>query len=489
MWQYANESVKETERRVLGAILIRQDLLRLAQGVIPTPDVWVHDAHRWIWRGMCAADPCDLEQLGIEVMRFISSHEATHPDHKDMLDQLGGPRVVTSLMQDLNFGLDIEKTCRDIVDRWQVREVQRVAMSLVEEAGRPGVDATALLTKARTALEEVESHRPERLDDLSIAKRGYEMKERLVRQHSGEEPRIFTGLDPVDALLDGIPEGRYVILSAYSKHGKTTLAGSMMIGMARSSGAVLSVHQCEVAAETQTARLLAAAYAERGLTVRHMTRGDKVRDPKTWEKIMSGVERAINFAADEITAYIEDPKRLRLSHIEAQTRLIRAKHPRRPIVVMVDYIQRVTVEGRFNTRQLELEEISRRLLELSKETGAIVFALSQFTERDLDKVPIPMPKPATQIRGARDIVHDADLVLTWHRPYKGGRPEEERMGILEISEGREHTTKHVALDADLGRSLFTWSDAGSRGITDLRTPRVLQDGSRMYMTSNPMEAL
>jgi hypothetical protein len=100
-----------------------------------------------------------------------------------------------------------------------------------------------------------------------------------------------------------------------------------------------------------------------------------------------------------------------------------------------------------------------------------------------------MPKPATQIRGARDIVHDADLVLTWHRPYKGGRPEEERMGILEISEGREHTTKHVALDADLGRSLFTWSDAGSRGITDLRTPRVLQDGSRMYMTSNPMEAL
>lgn len=110
--------------------------------------------------------------------------------------------------------------------------------------------------------------------------------------------------------------------------------------------------------------------------------------------------------------YIDDSPNLTMMEIRAKARRLRQKCDLRLIVV--DYMQLMTSGKRFESRQAEVSDISRKLKLMAKELEVPVVALSQLNrgpEQRTDKKP-----QISDLRESGSIEQDCDIAILLHRP-------------------------------------------------------------------------
>lgn len=103
--------------------------------------------------------------------------------------------------------------------------------------------------------------------------------------------------------------------------------------------------------------------------------------------------------------------------------------------ILIDYLQRIPVKGTYATRQLEIQALSGRLVEVSVNTGLPVITASQFSRAVEDKGDLNL----TKLREAGDIEQDANLVLgLWNNKFT---KDETKTGLyLEVLKNRDGIT-------------------------------------------------
>lgn len=284
----------------------------------------------------------------------------------------------------------------DVVDRSYLQAMDVSGADLIDDA-LSGLDALATGGRQKEGAVPVGADVDGTLAHIEAA-----------AKNGGRLLGMSTGLHALDAGTGGLLAPDLIVLAARPSMGKTSLARQIAYHVARVHGPVLFV-SLEMSRRQQTLSLLAALS---GLSVVDVLHG-AVADG--WP--------ALNAAANAlrmVPLHIDDRAALRVSQIRSSAR--RLKRKRGLSAVVVDYLQLMQPEGRAESQNVAVMQISGALKGLAKELEVPVLVLSQLNRgvegRD-DKRPA-----LSDLRDSGAIEQDADQVwLLYREEYYTRRKE------------------------------------------------------------------
>jgi replicative DNA helicase len=183
--------------------------------------------------------------------------------------------------------------------------------------------------------------------------------------------------------------------------GKTSFAMNVLGHAATIAGKTCAAFSLEMPREQLAMRMLCADARVDMQSVRHGSLQDD-----DWVAISKAIGP---LAASNL--YIDDTAGLTPSQLRSRCR--RLKLERGLDMVMVDYLQLMSADGRTENRQNEVSEISRALKGIAKELDVPLIALAQLSRAGAqrsDKRPI-----LSDLRDSGSIEQDADVVMFLHR--------------------------------------------------------------------------
>lgn len=133
----------------------------------------------------------------------------------------------------------------------------------------------------------------------------------------------------------------------------------------------------------------------------------------------------------QLRIYIDDTAGLSEQQLRARAMRMHRKYGIG--LVVVDYLQLMTISGKVNNREQEISQISRKLKQVAKELNLPVIALSQLSrkcEERADKKPL-----LSDLRESGAIEQDADCVMFLYRPEYYGITDIEKDGVTYSSDG------------------------------------------------------
>ena len=206
--------------------------------------------------------------------------------------------------------------------------------------------------------------------------------------------------------------------------GKTSFALNVAQHLAIKEKVPVGVFSLEMASEQLVMRLLCSE-----------ARVDSHRLRTGYLKSNEYAELAIVAGyLSEAPIYIDDSAGISTMEIRAKARRLKAEV--NVGLIVVDYLQLLSVRERAENRQQQISIISRGLKALAKELEIPVLALSQLSRavesRGGDKRPM-----LSDLRESGAIEQDADVVLFLYRPEVYEGDDSENKGVAELIIGKQ----------------------------------------------------
>lgn len=381
----------EAERALLGAILVDNPAIDVAQQARLTEAAFYRDAHRRIYRALVALNArgsaLDMVTVTDELQRAGDLTEV-------------GPAYLGALLSDGLRGAHVESYI-GLVQEYATRRALIHLARTVITAAAAGEDSTPALVDGtvRQLLDigaQTQTGELVEAERLSTEVVTY-LDELLQRRRDRQTAGVPSGFPALDEMLDGFQPGQLVILAGRTSEGKSALA--LQFALASESCAFFS---CEMERLELGVRQLAVLGRVDGWALRrgYLSSGEQAR-----------LQRAITLLAESGVA-IDDTPAISVSQVRARAR--RRQVTRGLRLVVVDYLQLMSAElskRRESTREQEVATIARALKALAKELQVPVVALSQFS-RALK----PGERPELHhLRESGELEQAANVVLLIHR--------------------------------------------------------------------------
>ena len=155
-----------------------------------------------------------------------------------------------------------------------------------------------------------------------------------------------------------------------------------------------------------------AELAQRFVASQARIKGEELRKGRVaenrWPKILAASQR---LAAAPL--WIDDSSDIGMLEIRAKARRLHSQAPGGLGLIIVDYLQLLRTETRYESRVTAVGELSRSLKILARELGVPVIALSQLSRAVESRSPkIPQ---LSDLRESGNVEQDADLVVFIYR--------------------------------------------------------------------------
>ncbi len=137
---------------------------------------------------------------------------------------------------------------------------------------------------------------------------------------------------------------------------------------------------------------------------------------KDWEKLAAALS-----PLSETKMYLDDSSSLTPAQLRSRCR--RQMMERGLDLIVVDYMQLMTADGRVENRQLEVSEISRKLKGIALELKVPLLACAQLSRANVKRTGSIRPV-LSDLRDSGSIEQDADVVMFLHRPYYYNKEED-----------------------------------------------------------------
>lgn len=230
-----------------------------------------------------------------------------------------------------------------------------------------------------------------------------EMSEELKPDSNNKLVKLgFPKLDQM--LAGGLKPGSLNILAARPAMGKTALAINMAANVAANNKPV-AIFSLEMSKQEVSKRFMSACM-NRPLT--QILYSHKMT-PEDSREIDNAVSKLSTFPV-----YIDDTSDINPVTMKSKLTELRAKPESNPALVIVDYLQLMSLPGSNKSRNEEVTTISRQLKLLAKEFGIPIIALSQLS-RGAAKRDDHTPQ-LSDLRDSGAIEQDADTVMFIDRP-------------------------------------------------------------------------
>ncbi|HEX3108275.1 MAG TPA: replicative DNA helicase, partial [Thermoanaerobaculia bacterium] len=349
---------------------------------------------------------------------------------RSQLEQVGGSAYVSSLTDVVPDIANVERYARIVKEKSTLRRLIVMGNSVMRAALDAPNEPADVLNIAEKSLYEIAEGSTEK---------GFVALDRITRQNMTaieqlhEAGKLITGIptgyDRFNEFTSGFQPQDLVIIAARPSMGKT----SFMMNIAESiaipdrSGEprppsqrlyAVGVFSLEMSKEQIGLRILSS---ESGVS-NHLIRAGMLSE-KNWRDL---AEASARLSKGRI--YVDDTPGMDIMEMRAKAR--RLKMETGLDIVMVDYLQLMSVKGKVESRNQEISQISRGLKAIAKELNVPLISLSQLSRRPEQRTGDHRPQ-LSDLRESGSIEQDADVVAFIYRDEVYNKDTEEK-GIAEI---------------------------------------------------------
>ncbi len=426
----------ESEQSVLGGLLMHNEAWDDVADVLTAEDFYM-PAHRIIFDAIHIllehGDPADI--LTVKERLKKTGDEET----------VGGFEYLAQIAESTPSISNVKTYAQYVRELSVYRQLIMVSQEIADAAYRPkDIEMQELIDLSERKIFEIAEQITRGKQDVvnlktitkDVANRVQEWAET-----KGSVTGLETGFVDLDEKTSGLQNGDLIIVAGRPSMGKTAFAMNIVGNVAIEQGKPVLVFSLEMPTEALTLRMISS--------FGHID-SKKIRKGEMTETDWNSFSHAIT-AIDKNNILIDETPSITPTEIRAKARRIKRQYPDLSLI-MVDYLQLMTVHGKSENRVQEISEISRSLKALAKEINVPVIALSQLN-RGVESRPKAgkgrMPQ-MSDLRESGSIEQDADIIAFVYRDEQYhdesySNPEEVGKADLMISKHRNGETGNIKL--------------------------------------------
>jgi len=429
----------DVEEAVLGSLMLEKNALTAVIDILHE-EMFYKLAHQNIFSAIFKLFSKD------EAVDLITI--ANELKNSGKLESIGGAHFLAQLTRRISSTANIEFHARIIQQKYVQRELIRVSTVTVKDAYEDDADVFTLLDSAEASLFEIsqrnfrrESEKMETLVSKAITQIETAMKQ-------DDFQGVPCGLTDLDRLTGGWQKSDLIILAARPAMGKTACVLSMARNIAVDFRKGVAFFSLEMSSVQLVTRLISS---ESEIPSDLLRKGEL--DENMWQGLESKIESLV-----DAPLFIDDTPALSIFELRAKCRRLKEREDIQ--IIIIDYIQLMTVKGDFKgNREQEISTISRSLKALAKELDVPIIALSQLNRSVETRGGSKRPQ-LSDLRESGAIEQDADMVCFIYRPAYYGIDEDAPDDLAEfiVAKHRNGAVKDISLKFIQNFARFTNRD-------------------------------
>jgi len=354
-------------------------------------------------------------------------------EEKGLFEQVGGISFIASISTAVGSSVNVKHYARIVKEKSLLRRLIRTAgdISQMSYEGKEEVDA--IMEKAEKGIFDImqNRHSEEFHHVREVTVTAFEKIEEIYRS-KGKVTGVPTGFADFDGKTAGLQPADLILLAARPSMGKTAFALNIAQNAAIRSGVPTAIFSLEMSKEQLVNRMLCS---EAMMDAQKLRTGNL--EDSDWPLLIQAMG-----PLSQAPIYIDDTPGI--SPMEIRSKCRKLKVEKGLGLIVIDYLQLMSGNGRNDSRQQEISEISRSLKAIAREMEAPIIALSQLSracEQRADHRPM-----LSDLRESGAIEQDADIVAFLYRDeYYFPDTEKKNMAELVIAKQRNGPTGTVDL--------------------------------------------
>jgi replicative DNA helicase len=344
---------------------------------------------------------------------------------KNLLEKVGGIPYVNEIIDFVVSSANFDHHLNILTEKALLRHLILACNGIIESCYSSPKPVKTIVDEAEQAIfniAELPQHQGfQRIDQISA-----EVIQTIDTIASTKMPVVGvpSGFSDLDRLTGGFRPGQFIIIAARPAMGKTSLALNIATHAAVDMGKKVAIFTMEMAADEVIMRMFSSASE---VNMDAMLKGYGMNE----EKLIRIMQASEVLSTKQL--YIDESGTNTPLEIRAKIRRLAAEVGGLDLI-LIDYLQLMTLPRDRDNRQQEIAEISRSLQILAKDMKIPVVALSQLN-RLLENREDKRPRLA-DLRESGAIEQDADLVMFIYRDEYYNPETTEKPGIAEIIVGK-----------------------------------------------------
>jgi replicative DNA helicase len=404
------------EQSVLGGLMLEQDAWDHVSDILTENDFY-KPSHRTVYGAIRELNkrgqPTDLVTISNYLMQT------------GQLDIVGGPTYLAEMMDQTPSTVNIKSYATIVREKSLLRRIIHTSHDFIEKAyTQEFVDLDSFLNHVESEVFKIaETTSSNDLVDASqLVKISLEKLEQLYAQ-KGEVTGVGSGFFELDKMTSGFQPGELIIVAARPSMGKTAFSLNLALNATLREKKKVAYFSVEMGKEQLMMRMLST---EARIQASQLRSGSL--DESAWPKLINTAARM-----SEAPLYIDDTSAISPFDIRAKARRMKAQHGLDMIIV--DYLQMMSLKQKVESREREVSEISKLLKGISRELRIPVIALAQLNrgvEGRQDRRPM-----LSDLRESGSIEQDADVIMMLYREDYYDRDTPEIKGLAEVIIGKQ----------------------------------------------------
>ena len=415
---------EEAEKSVLGAVMLNKDVLSEVLEEV-TADDFYNESHREIFRAIWELYKENTAVDMLTVCEELKKRKA--------LDMAGGRAYIATLTAEVPSTANAVEYAKIVAEKATLRQMIKTSEDITEKGYDAKMDAGEILDYAESGIFKIAQKRQKNdyakiqdvlLTNIKIIDQAAQNKDKIVG--------IPTGFKDIDEKTSGLQRSDLIIVAARPAMGKTAFALNIAQQSAVKAGSSVIIFSLEMSKEQLGQRLLAM---QARVEMQKLKQGDL--DRKDWDRITMALDELNN-----TKIVIDDTPGISIMEMRNKCRRLKAEQGLD--LVVIDYLQLMSLQSKTDNRQQEISAISRNLKLLAREIDCPVIVLSQLSrapEQRQDHRPI-----LSDLRESGSIEQDADIVIFLYRDdYYNENTEKPGVCEVNIAKHRSGPTDKVEL--------------------------------------------